>query len=503
VSEEHAAKHGQSLDGRSEDAARTLEPPGPAHTVTVRLVAKPSPTLLPRLSDTVAQAGAIVVGVDLVDVGAGGATVDLTLQARDQAHVDEVVASLGSLEGCRVRRVSDRTFLAHLGGKIEVVSKRPVRTRQDLALAYTPGVGRISEAIARSPEDAWTLTAKGNAVAVVTDGSAVLGLGKLGPLAALPVMEGKALLFRELAGVSAWPLCLDVSSPEELVAVAEAVSPGFGGINLEDIAAPECFWIEEELQRRCSIPVFHDDQHGTAVVVLAGLLNACRLTGRSLGSCRAVLVGIGAAGTAIATSLLDAGIGELVCFDRDGVLSADRDLLPHHLRIAERTGARPGTTITEALSGADIFIGVARRGSVDPGLIRTMAKRPIVFALSNPEPEVFADEVPLDAVLATGRSDLANQINNALCFPGFFKGALEARATRVTAGMKQAAVAAIAARVTDDELALGIIVPTIFQSGLHDQVASAVAEAWRAEFGGQGPRSSGSIRLGADDMGTE
>ncbi len=295
-------------------------PPGASYTVTVRVTAHPHPALLPRLGQAVSSAGAVVVGMDLVEVGAAGTTVDLTLQAISEEHVAAVTAALERAE-YRVRHVSDRTFLYHLGGKIEVTPRVAIRTRQDLSLAYTPGVGRVASAIARRPSDAWALTAKGSSVAIATDGSAVLGLGNLGPLAALPVMEGKALIFKHFGGLNAYPICLNTATPEALVDAVAAVAPGFGGINLEDIAAPACFWVEAELQSRLDIPVFHDDQHGTAAVVLAAVLNGCRMTGRALSDVRAVLVGVGAAGTAVAEALLDAGVGDLVAFDVDGVVS--------------------------------------------------------------------------------------------------------------------------------------------------------------------------------------
>jgi malate dehydrogenase (oxaloacetate-decarboxylating) len=418
--------------------------------------------------------------MDLVEVAAAGTTVDLTVQAVNEEHVKAVTGALEASE-CRVRHVSDRTFLYHLGGKIEVTPRVAVRTRQDLALAYTPGVGRIASAIARRPSDAWALTAKGSSVAIATDGSAVLGLGPLGPLAALPVMEGKALLFKHFGGLNAYPICLDTHSPEALIEAVVAIAPGFGGINLEDIAAPACFEVEAELQRRLDIPVFHDDQHGTAVVVMAAVTNACRLTGRKLGDLRAVLVGAGAAGTAVAETLLNAGVTDLVVFDRDGVLGDGPGALAHHARLAARSNPRGVTTLSLALAGADLFIGTSRRGSVDPALMAEMAPRPMVFALANPEPEVFAEELRPDAVTATGRSDMPNQINNSLCFPGFFKGALAARASYVTAAMKQAATDALVASVSDDELALGVIVPSMFQPRVHEQVATAVQQAWTDE----------------------
>jgi malate dehydrogenase (oxaloacetate-decarboxylating) len=464
-------------------------PPGASYTVTIRVTAPPSPSLLPRLGQVVNTTGAVVVGMDLVEVGAVGTTVDLTVQAASEDHVTAVRAALEA-GGSRVRHVSDRTFLYHLGGKIEVTPRVAMRNRQDLSLAYTPGVGRVASAIAKRPADAWSLTSKGTSVAIATDGSAVLGLGPLGPLAALPVMEGKSMLFKRFGGVNAYPICLDTPGPEALVEAIAAISPGFGGINLEDIAAPACFDVERELQERLDIPVFHDDQHGTAVVVMAAVHNACRMTGRKLGELRAVLVGCGAAGTAVATSLLDAGVSDLTVFDRDGVLEDKPGTPAHHKRIAARANPRGLGTLAEALRGADLFIGTARRGSVDPSLLAAMAPQPMVFALANPEPEVFAEELTEDAVIATGRSDLPNQINNSLCFPGFFRGALAAKASGVTLAMKQAATGAIAAAVSDEELSLGVIVPSMFQARVHEDVAAAVEAAWGREH--PAPPSAGS-----------
>jgi malate dehydrogenase (oxaloacetate-decarboxylating) len=447
----------------------------------MRVMAPHDPTLLPRLAEVVSTARGVVTAMDLVDVTTAGATVDLTLLALDENHVHQVAAAIESRTGAHVRHTSDPTFLYHLGGKIEVTARTPLRTRQDMTMAYTPGVGRVASAIAARPESAWTLTAKGTSVAIVTDGTAVLGLGDIGPLGALPVMEGKSLIFKEFAGVNAYPLCLAAKGPQAVIDATLAIAPGFGGINLEDIAAPACFVVESELQRQLDIPVFHDDQHGTAVVVSAALLNACRISGREFPAVRVVLVGCGAAGTAISTALLDAGVEDLVIFDRDGVLRDRADCLPHHRTLAQRSNPRGVADIESALRDADVFIGTARRGSVDPSLLAAMAPRPIVFALSNPEPELLPGEVRADALLATGRSDMPNQINNALCFPGFFRGALDVRATTVTLAMKQAAIRAIADTVTDEQRSIGVIIPTMFQSRLHQAVAGAVSDAWVSE----------------------
>jgi malate dehydrogenase (oxaloacetate-decarboxylating) len=454
---------------------------GAGYTVTMRVLAPHDPTLLPRLAGVVSEALGVVTGMDLVDVTTAGATVDLTLLAADEEHVLQVAAALETLAGITVRHTSDPTFLYHLGGKIQVTGRTPLRTRQDMTMAYTPGVARVASAIANRPESAWTLTGKGTSIAIVTDGSAVLGLGNIGPLGALPVMEGKSLIFKEFAGVNAYPICLDVASPQAIIDATLAIAPGFGGINLEDIAAPSCFQVETELQRQLDIPVFHDDQHGTAVVVSAALLNACRITGRTFPDVRVVHIGCGAAGTAICTALLDAGVTDLVIIDRDGVIRDTPGTPEHQRRLAARSNPRGISDVATALKGADVFIGTARRGSVDPDLLRTMAPQPIVFALSNPEPELLAEEARHDTLLATGRSDMPNQINNSLCFPGFFRGALDARATTVTLAMKQAATRAIADIVTDDQRSLGIITPTMFQTRLHQAVARAVSEAWLSE----------------------
>ena len=348
-----------------------------------------------------------------------------------------------------------------------------------MSMAYTPGVGRISTAIAEQPDRAWRLTAKGSSVAIVTNGSAVLGLGNLGPLAALPVMEGKAVIFKQFGNVNAYPICLDVPIDQALIEATYAIAPGFGGINLEDIRAPECFEVELALQERLDIPVFHDDQHGTAIVVLAGLHQRLPADlARAASDTKVVVVGVGAAGTAITLALLDAGVRDVICVDKDGPLTgAHPATLPHHQRIAECTNPRGITTIEDALKGADVFIGAAMRGSVDPELLSTMAPRPVVFALSNPVPEVFAEEMPEGALFATGRSDYPNQVNNSLCFPGFFRGALDARARSVTSEMKLAATRAIADTVTDEQLSVGVIIPSMFASNVHDRVAKAVAEA--------------------------
>ncbi|MGH8979575.1 MAG: NAD-dependent malic enzyme [Acidimicrobiales bacterium] len=452
--------------------------PRPSYPTTARVEAPTSANLLMELARSVDRLGGEVVAIDLVEATTTGVRVDVTFNAVGEAQVEAITAGLEE-DGYQIRSVSDRTFLAHLGGAIEVVPRTRIRTRDDLSRVYTPGVARVASQIAARPESAWNLTGKGNTVAVVTDGTAVLGLGNVGPLAALPVMEGKAALFKSFANVNAFPICLATDDTDRIVATVEALATGFGGINLEDIAAPRCFEVEARLQQSLDIPVFHDDQHGTAVVVLAGLLNACRITGRRLEDLRAVVIGIGAAGTAICKMLLDAGVQDLIAVDRDGPLHADHPgLLPHQREVVTRSGARRTESLEAALRGADVVVGVSRRGAWDTSVLSNMAPSPIVFALANPEPEAYLDEIPSGGLLATGRSDLPNQVNNALCFPGIFRGALDARASRITSGMQVAAAHAIADAVSDAERAIGVIVPSMFHPDVHDAVAGAVkAEA--------------------------
>jgi malate dehydrogenase (oxaloacetate-decarboxylating) len=379
-----------------------------------------------------------------------------------------------------VHRVSDRTFLLHIGGKISVESRVPLKTRDDLSMAYTPGVGRVSLALAEHPEDVAKLTIKGNSVAVVTDGSAVLGLGNIGPGAALPVMEGKAALFKRFAGIDAWPICLDTQDADEIVRIVRGISPGFGGINLEDISAPRCFEIERQLRASLDIPVFHDDQHGTAIVVLAALTNALRCVSKSLDSARIVVSGGGAAGTAIVTLLLAAGASHVLVWDVEGILSpTDPALNPAKAALAAATNPAGVTgDLHDALRGADVFVGVSAPGVLPAAWIADMAEHPVVFALANPDPEVDVDAAQEYAeVLATGRSDYPNQINNVLAFPGVFRGLLDARAREVTTAMLLGAAAAIAGCVSDEQLNPTYIVPSVFDPAVPTAVAAAVRAA--------------------------
>ncbi|WP_435741928.1 NAD-dependent malic enzyme [Nocardioides sp. SYSU DS0663] len=444
----------------------------------MRLHTAPDHGVVGAVATAVSQAGGIVTAIDVAESSHERLVVDVTCSASDAEHAADLERAADGVEGVEVHKVSDRTFLLHIGGKIEVSSKVPLRNRDDLSMAYTPGVGRVSLALAQNPDDVSRLTVKGNSVAVVTDGSAVLGLGNIGPGAALPVMEGKAALFKRFADIDAWPICLASQDTDEIVRAVEMIAPGFGGINLEDIAAPRCFEIEQRLRESLDIPVFHDDQHGTAIVVLAALTNALRVVRKSLDSVRVVVSGGGAAGTAIVTLLLAAGVTDVVVVDRAGALSADDDTLEGaHRELAAVTNPRRARgDLHSVLVGADVFIGVSAPRILDPEWIQEMADDAVVFALANPDPEV--DPAAADkyaAVVASGRSDYPNQINNVLAFPGVFRGLLDARASEVTIEMLLRAADAIAHVVHDDELNPSFIIPSVF----HPDVPKAVAAAIR------------------------
>jgi malate dehydrogenase (oxaloacetate-decarboxylating) len=428
----------------------------------------------------VEKAGGSITALDVTASGHERLRMDVTCAARDTEHADELVGVMRQVPGVVIGKVSDRTFLAHIGGKIAMNSKRPIRNRDDLSMIYTPGVARVSQAIARNPDDARRLTIKRNSVAVITDGSAVLGLGNIGPYAAMPVMEGKAALFKRFADIDAWPLCLDTQDTEEIIAVVKAVSPGFAGINLEDISAPRCFEIEARLRKLLNIPVFHDDQHGTAICVLAALINALRVVDKKIENVRIVMSGAGAAGTAIIKLLLAAGATDLVVADIDGVVHTGREGIEGELAwIAAHTNKiGMSGTLKEAIVGADVFIGVSAPGVLTGDDVAKMAAKSIVFALANPEPEIDPAEANLHAaVVATGRSDFPNQINNVLAFPGVFRGLLDAQSHEVTTPMLVAAAHALAGVVTDDELNAAYITPSVFHSDVHTAVAAAVRTA--------------------------
>jgi malate dehydrogenase (oxaloacetate-decarboxylating) len=455
--------------------------PNASYSITLRLhLSEGDPHAVGRVTSAIGDAGGVVVAMDFVEPAGEVLVLDVTVNASDADHAERIRAAVEAVEGAHVHRWSDRTFLIHLHGKLEVTPTVSLRTRDDLSMAYTPGVARVCLALAERPEDARQLTVKGNTVAIVTDGTAVLGLGDIGPIAALPVMEGKAALFKAFGGVDAWPVCLDTKDPDEIVRIVEAIAPVYGGINLEDIAAPRCFVIEERLRASLDIPVFHDDQHGTAIVVLAALHNALRVVVKSIDAVRVVMSGAGAAGTAVAKLLLHEGVGDVVLCDRHGVLGPHRQGLNEAkqwlVEHTNRTGLQGG--IRDALTGADVFIGVSGPGLLQPDDLKVMARDAIVFAMANPDPEV--DPVgarEIAAIVATGRSDLPNQINNVLAFPGVFRGALDAKATRITEPMKVAAARALAAVVGPDELRSTYILPGPFD----ERVVPAVAGAVRAE----------------------
>mgnify|MGYP001567656807 FL=1 len=458
-----------------------MQAPSASYSMTVRLEIQNKPGMLGRVTSAIGKAGGDIGAIDLVQVGKSTITRDLTFKARDERHGQQVIDKIRAVAGVKVVNVSDRTFLMHLGGKIEVRGKMSVKTRDDLSMAYTPGVARVCMAIHQDPEKAYALTIKQNCVAVVTDGTAVLGLGDIGPSAAQPVMEGKALIFKEFAGVDAFPLCLATKDVDEIVSIVKAISPVFGGINLEDISAPRCFDIEQRLQRDLEIPVFHDDQHGTAVVVLAALLNALKVAKKRLSDVRIVFCGAGASGIASAKLLLKAGAKHIIGCDRAGTLYRGRTDNMNTMKewFAKHTNeTRIKGAVGEALKGADVFIGLSGPGVVSLKDIKAMNRDPIVFAMANPIPEIQPEEAgPYVRVLATGRSDYPNQVNNSCCFPGFFRGMLDVRARRVNDEMKLAAAHALASIVSKEELSEEYITPSMFDGRVVPAVSTAVAEA--------------------------
>jgi len=455
--------------------------PSVSYSFVMRLTYPNHIGMFARLTHAIGRQGGDLGAVDIVNPDAKRMTRDVTVRARDHEHMEAIVQAIRKLKDVTVANVSDQVFLLHLGGKISVQNKVPLTTRDTLSMAYTPGVARVCSAIAEQRAKAWQLTIKGNSVAVVSDGSAVLGLGNIGPEAAMPVMEGKAMLFKEFAGIDAYPICLRTQETEEIINTVANLSVGFGGINLEDISAPRCFEIERRLQERLDIPVFHDDQHGTAVVVLAALLNATRLSGRKLAGLRIVILGAGAAGTAIATMLQSAGVKDIVVCDRKGILNrrTRTDLNDAKMQLAAATNPRHlSGAVDDALWKADVLIGVSGPGLIAAKSLRLMAARPIVFALANPIPEIMPEEAATKAwIVATGRSDYPNQINNVLAFPGIFRGALDVRARRINEAMKLAAAHAIAGCISRRELSPEYIVPSVFNREVVQRVAAAVTTA--------------------------
>jgi malate dehydrogenase (oxaloacetate-decarboxylating) len=454
--------------------------PSAGHTLTLRVALQRVPGTLGKLTSALGASGALLDAIDIIEHRGDVIVRQIHVETSGPMHGREVVAAVRAVSGVELLSVTDRVFDRHQGGKIEVTPKFPVLNRDDLAMAYTPGVGRVCSAIAEQTDLVWDYTIKSNSVAVLTDGTAVLGLGDLGPEAAMPVMEGKAMLFKQLANIDAYPLCVRTSGVDELVAVGKAIAPGFGGINLEDIAAPICFEVERRLQDALDIPVFHDDQHGTAIVSLAALYGAAQVVGKRLEDLRVVFLGMGAAGVACARLWQDAGVGHLIGVDRRGILTRDRaDLTEQKRYIAETTNSEGVRgDLEDALAGADVFVGVSGPGLVRPAWLATMATDAIVFALANPVPEIMPEEMPANvAVVATGRSDYANQINNVLVFPGMFRGLLDSRARSVDGTMKLAAARALAGIVAQDGVAPDHIVPSIFDPRVVPAVAGQVHEA--------------------------
>jgi malate dehydrogenase (oxaloacetate-decarboxylating) len=475
-----------------------MPPTSAQFSLTLRVRIDHRPGMLGRVATAIGESGGTIGDIQLVDRSRRHTLRDITIDAGDEAHERGIVDAVKAVEGAEVVDWWDRTFGLHVGGKLDIRLKHPLTTLDDLSMAYTPGVARVCSAIAADPDKAYQYTIKRNTVAVVSDGTAVLGLGDIGPEAAMPVMEGKAMLFKEFGGVDAFPICLDTKDPDEIVAAVKAIAPGFGGINLEDISAPRCFEIEDRLKAELSIPVFHDDQHGTAVVALAALLNACKLTGRRIEDVRALIIGVGAAGVAVAKILVAAGVREVIGCDQRGALHKAREdyaTLPVGKRwFADETNhaGRAGKP-AEVIEGMDLFVGLSGARAIPPEALAGMAPDAMVFAMANPTPEVTPEEAaPYARVIATGRSDYPNQINNVLCFPGIFRGALDVRAREITEAMKMAAAQGIAAIVTDDQLDEEHVIPSAFNRDVAPAVAEAVAREARrtgsavaagAEFG--------------------
>jgi malate dehydrogenase (oxaloacetate-decarboxylating) len=455
--------------------------PSVSYSFTIRVQLPSKPGSFAALARIIGEAGGDLGAIDLASSDRTQTTRDVTVSASDETHAQRIIAAVERDPRFRVRSVSDRTFLLHLGGKITVENRIPIKTRDDLSMAYTPGVARVSMAIHHEPKSAWSLTIKGSTVAIVSDGTAVLGLGDIGPAAAMPVMEGKAMLFKELGGVNAFPICLATRDVGAIVEAVAALEPGFGGINLEDISAPRCFEIERRLQERLDIPVFHDDQHGTAVVMLAALHNACKLLKRSLPDLKVVVCGVGAAGMACTKIMRRAGVRNIIGFDTTGALYRGRaermnPAKEEFAAITNPDGYRGN--MAGALKGADLFLGLSGPNTVEPAWLARMAKHAMVFAMANPQPEVTPESVPGNVrVMATGRSDYPNQINNVLCFPGIFKGALSVRARAINEPMKLAAARAIASMVRTADLSPEYILPSVFDRRVAVAVARAVARS--------------------------
>ncbi len=455
--------------------------PGPSYSITLRIEVINKPGMFGKVATAIGNVGGDIDAVDIVSVGKGVIIRDITVNARDEAHEKQIVESAKKVEGAKVIHVSDMTFLMHHGGKIEIHNKVPVRNRNDLSMVYTPGVARVCTAIHHNKEKAYRFTIKKNFVAIITDGSAVLGLGNIGPDAAMPVMEGKAMLFKEFADIDAFPLALSTQDTEEIIKVVKYISPAFGGINLEDISAPRCFEIEERLKRELDIPVFHDDQHGTAIVILAALINSVKVVGKEWENLKVVISGAGAAGTATCKMLIKSSIKDIVICDRAGAIYKGRKehMNPIKKWLSENTNPKIiKGSLSDVMTDTDVFIGVSAPNLITVDNIKKMSKDPIIFALANPEPEISPEEaIPHARIFATGRSDYPNQINNMLCFPGLFKGLLNSRAKEVNDEIKLAASMAIASMVDEKDLSEDYIVPSIFDRRVVAEVASRISEA--------------------------
>ena len=458
---------------------------GAAYSVSIRAQYSNLPGMLGRITSAIGNAGGDVVSVDMLSLNQGNILRQITVNSGGPEHIDKILTAVKSIPGVTIESVTDPTFQFHRGGKIEMKIKRSVTTRDDVAKVYTPGVARVCKEIHKNPDAVWDLTSVSNTVAVVSDGTAVLGLGDIGPRAAMPVMEGKALLFKKFAGVDAWPIVLSTKDPDKIVEIVTGIAPGFGGINLEDIGSPRCFYIEDQLKERLDIPVFHDDQHGTAVVVLAGLINSLKIVGKKPQDIKVTILGPGAAGTACAKAMLSYGITNIVVFDRKGALSRQRDYDKadfHKSWLAENTNPDNfNGSVSEGLKGTDFLLGVAGPNILTPQDLALMAPGAIVFVLSNPDPEILPESIPDNIrIVATGRSDYPNQVNNSLCFPGLFRGLLDVRAKTVTDGMKIAAAEAIAGVIPAELLCEDLIIPSMFDQNVYTSVASAVSQEARA-----------------------
>jgi malate dehydrogenase (oxaloacetate-decarboxylating) len=471
----------------TEESSPASATPSAQYRLTIRVKLDDSQGILGHVTGAIGDAGGIVGAVDLVESDGGHSLRDIVVDASDRDHWERIIGAIDAVGGAEVIDTTDRTFLLHVGGKIEQHNKHPLKTRDDLSMAYTPGVARVCLAIADDEDKAFQYTIKRNTVAVVSDGTAVLGLGDIGPQAAMPVMEGKCCLFKEFAGVDAFPICLDTTDPDEIVRAVTLIAPAFGGINLEDISAPRCFQIEEQLKQQLDIPVFHDDQHGTAVVVLAALLNAVKLTGRRLEDLSVLVIGLGAAGIAVTRILLAAGVTQIVGADSQGALHVQReDYLDGDMSDVKRWFAevtnpdcRAGAP-ADVIDGADLVIGLSGARALPVRALERMNRDAMVFAMANPNPEINPEEAaPYVRIMATGRSDYPNQINNVLCFPGIFRGALDVRAPTITEEMKMAAARAIAATIDERELSEDYIIPSVFNRDVAPAVAAAVAEQAR------------------------